>query len=296
MIPGSATSRFLHFLTPTKVGTLESRPSKRTRHRPFCCFPQGNTTPLIVADSSSTATRNSPHKLYHSKGAYRSNHELESLCMDGNVEAALQLFDQLLKKGAPTQLPTLFLLLQACAESRSLALVRRADKLIMRSQSRSNTLVINRLASLYCKLGGTADARQMFDEMPQRKKPPKVSPNGQGSVDPKRREAYAKVRELHEEIRAAGYVPDTKYVLHDIDEEAKENALMYHSERLAIAYGLISTPPGTTLRIMKNLRICGDCHNAVKFMSKVVEREIIVRDNKRFHHFRDGICSCGDYW
>lgn len=112
----------------------------------------------------------------------------------------------------------------------------------------------------------------------------------------KKREAYEKVRELHVKIREVGYVPDTRFVLHDIEEEAKEEALMYHSERLAIAFGLITTPPGTTLRIMKNLRICGDCHNAVKIMSSVVQREIVVRDNKRFHHFRDGVCSCRDFW
>ncbi|PSS29341.1 Pentatricopeptide repeat-containing protein [Actinidia chinensis var. chinensis] len=93
-----------------------------------------------------------------------------------------------------------------------------------------------------------------------------------------------------------GYVPDTRYVLHDIDQEAKEQALLYHSERLAIAYGLISTPARTPLRIIKNLRVCGDCHNAIKIMSKIVGRELIVRDNKRFHHFKDGKCSCGDYW
>ncbi|KAI0497710.1 hypothetical protein KFK09_020944 [Dendrobium nobile] len=137
-----------------------------------------------------------------------------------------------------------------------------------------------------CKLGGTLHARQLLDEMPKQKI----------NLHPKKREAYEKARELHTAISEAGYMPDTRFVLHDIDEEAKEKSLMYHSERLAIAYGLIGTPPGTTLRIMKNLRICGDCHNAVKIMSKVVEREIIVRDNKRFHHFRDGMCSCGDYW
>lgn len=120
--------------------------------------------------------------------------------------------------------------------------------------------------------------------------------SNQKSELPKKSEAYVKLKSLGEEMKAAGYVPDTKYVLHDIDEEAKEKALMYHSERLAIAYGLISTPEGTTLRIIKNLRICGDCHNAIKIISKIVEREIIVRDNKRFHHFKDGKCSCGDYW
>ncbi|KAK1276298.1 Pentatricopeptide repeat-containing protein [Acorus gramineus] len=115
-------------------------------------------------------------------------------------------------------------------------------------------------------------------------------------ADPKRKAAYKKVRELHALMREVGYVPDTKYVLHDIDEEEKEKALMYHSERLAIAYGLISTSKGTTLRVMKNLRVCGDCHNAIKIMSKIVGREIVLRDNKRFHHFRDGECSCRDYW
>ncbi|CAI9100540.1 OLC1v1037664C1 [Oldenlandia corymbosa var. corymbosa] len=115
-------------------------------------------------------------------------------------------------------------------------------------------------------------------------------------IDPYKEGGNDKFRGLNGQMRDAGYVPDTRYVLHDIDEEAKEQALMYHSERLAIAYGLISTPARTTLRIIKNLRICGDCHNAIKIMSKVVGRELIVRDNKRFHHFRDGVCSCRDYW
>lgn len=113
---------------------------------------------------------------------------------------------------------------------------------------------------------------------------------------PYKEEGDMKFRGLTGQMREAGYVPDTRYVLHDIDEEEKEKALQYHSERLAIAYGLISTPSRTTLRIIKNLRICGDCHNAIKIMSKVVGRELIVRDNKRFHHFKDGKCSCGDYW
>nr|XP_034899949.1 pentatricopeptide repeat-containing protein At2g15690, mitochondrial isoform X3 [Populus alba] len=104
-----------------------------------------------------------------------------------------------------------------------------------------------------------------------------------------------KLKELRE-MKTGGYVPDTRYVLHDIDQEAKEQALLYHSERLAIAYGLISTPARMPLRIIKNLRVCGDCHNAIKIMSKIVGRELIVRDNKRFHHFKGGKCSCGDYW
>ncbi|CAK7352696.1 unnamed protein product [Dovyalis caffra] len=115
-------------------------------------------------------------------------------------------------------------------------------------------------------------------------------------AEPYKGEGYEKLKGLNGQMKEAGYVPDTRYVLHDIDEEAKEQALLYHSERLAIAYGLISTPARQTLRIIKNLRICGDCHNAIKIMSRIVGRELIVRDNKRFHHFKDGKCSCGDYW
>lgn len=104
------------------------------------------------------------------------------------------------------------------------------------------------------------------------------------------------LEELLEKMEKEGYVPDTSEVLHDVDEEYKKSLLYNHSERLAIAYGILSTPEGTTICITKNIRVCNDCHTAIKFMSNIVHREIIVRDNSRFHHFKDGNCSCQDYW
>ncbi|XP_010249164.1 PREDICTED: putative pentatricopeptide repeat-containing protein At5g13230, mitochondrial isoform X2 [Nelumbo nucifera] len=101
---------------------------------------------------------------------------------------------------------------------------------------------------------------------------------------------------LKMKIKNAGYVPNCNVVLLDVEEDEKERLLWVHSERLALAFGLVSTPPGSPIRIIKNLRICIDCHAAIKFVSKVVQREIIVRDMNRFHHFNNGICSCGDYW
>ncbi|KAK9148455.1 hypothetical protein Scep_007212 [Stephania cephalantha] len=98
------------------------------------------------------------------------------------------------------------------------------------------------------------------------------------------------------EDQEKGFVPDTDVVLHDLDVEVKEQILSHHSEKLAIAFGLISTPEKTTLMIMKNLRICNDCHYAIKYISMIVDREIVVRDATRFHHFKDGSCSCRDYW
>ncbi|EXB53614.1 hypothetical protein L484_005164 [Morus notabilis] len=108
---------------------------------------------------------------------------------------------------------------------------------------------------------------------------------------------YTYLEKLRLEMRKLGYVPNTKFVLHDVEsEEHKEYALSTHSEKLAVVFGLLKLSKGATIRVFKNLRICGDCHNAFMFMSRVVEREIVVRDGKRFHHFRNGECSCGNYW
>ncbi|XP_030512178.1 putative pentatricopeptide repeat-containing protein At1g68930 [Rhodamnia argentea] len=106
----------------------------------------------------------------------------------------------------------------------------------------------------------------------------------------------AELDKLTARIIEEGYVPDMSPVLHDVEESEKLKMLNRHSERLAIAFGLIYIPSGLPIRIFKNLRVCGDCHNATKYFSKVTQREIIVRDAVRFHLFRDGTCSCGDFW
>ncbi|XP_009104399.1 pentatricopeptide repeat-containing protein At3g62890 [Brassica rapa] len=108
---------------------------------------------------------------------------------------------------------------------------------------------------------------------------------------------YAMLDEVMQRLREeAGYVLDTREVLLDLDEEGKVKALSYHSEKLAIAFCLMKTRSGTPVRIIKNLRICGDCHLVMKLISKLYGREIVVRDCNRFHHFRNGSCSCRDYW
>ncbi|XP_068635133.1 pentatricopeptide repeat-containing protein At3g63370, chloroplastic [Aristolochia californica] len=114
---------------------------------------------------------------------------------------------------------------------------------------------------------------------------------------PQTTEIYSKLGEITKKLQTeGGYVADTKYVLHDLSEEEKVKRLSGHSERLAIAFGLINTNKGTPIRITKNLRVCGDCHQFTKLVSKLYEREIVVRDSNRFHHFENGTCSCGDFW
>lgn len=101
---------------------------------------------------------------------------------------------------------------------------------------------------------------------------------------------------LLEKMEKMGYVPDRSCVLQNVEEEDKELFLHSHSERLAITFALLNTQPGSTIQIVKNLRVCADCHIATKLISKITSRRIIVRDANRFHHFEDGICSCNDYW
>nr|GMD75207.1 pentatricopeptide repeat-containing protein At1g08070, chloroplastic [Ipomoea batatas] len=113
---------------------------------------------------------------------------------------------------------------------------------------------------------------------------------------PESEKIYEMLEEVDKLLEMAGHVPDTSQVHRDVDEEWKEGVLSQHSEKLAISFGLISTKPGTTLRIFKNLRVCSNCHSATKLISKIFNREIIARDRSRFHHFKDGSCSCKDYW
>ncbi|XP_043723145.1 pentatricopeptide repeat-containing protein At3g47530 [Telopea speciosissima] len=113
---------------------------------------------------------------------------------------------------------------------------------------------------------------------------------------PRKVEIYEMLDEIGKQLKIAGYVADMSAELHNLGMEEKGNALSYHSEKLAIAFGVLATPPGTTIRVAKNLRICVDCHNFAKILSGVYNREVIIRDRSRFHHFREGYCSCGDYW
>ncbi|XP_010260583.1 PREDICTED: pentatricopeptide repeat-containing protein At3g26782, mitochondrial isoform X2 [Nelumbo nucifera] len=113
---------------------------------------------------------------------------------------------------------------------------------------------------------------------------------------PQHDEIYDYLEKLSVKMQEVGYIPDTTSVLHDVDQEEKESILRIHSEKLAVAFGIMNTVPGMTIQVIKNLRVCGDCHTAIKLISKIVNREIVVRDSNRFHHFKDGQCSCGDYW
>lgn len=164
------------------------------------------------------------------------------------------------------------------------------------------------LANIYATAGRWDDARKMRILMKSKgllKDPGRSSIEIQGIVHefyagdkshPRTDDIYRMLDEITSRLKLVGYVPNTNPVLFDIEEEEKENAVSYHSEKLAIAFGLISTDASSPIRIVKNLRVCHDCHTAAKFISKLFNREIILRDRNIFHYFKGGSCSCRDYW
>ncbi|KAL2906377.1 Pentatricopeptide repeat-containing protein ELI1 chloroplastic [Bienertia sinuspersici] len=181
-----------------------------------------------------------------------------------------------------------------------------AEFLVSRNLASDGTYVL--LSNMYAGAGnwdGVAKVRAMMREKGIQKEPGCSSIEVNNKVHeflagdmrhPKSKDIYMMLEELNKWLEAHGYSPQTETVLRDIEEREKEPSLRVHSERLAIAFGLISTSPGATIKIVKNLRVCSDCHTVTKLISKITGRRIVVRDRNRFHHFENGICSCGDYW
>ncbi|CAN1230113.1 Pentatricopeptide repeat-containing protein DOT4, chloroplastic [Linum grandiflorum] len=116
------------------------------------------------------------------------------------------------------------------------------------------------------------------------------------SSHPEIRPIEALLEEIRNKMKEEGFSPKLRYALRNGDDAEKEMALCGHSEKLAMAYGMLNLPPRTVIRVFKNLRICRDCHETAKFVSKSYGKEIIVRDSNFFHHFKDGSCSCRGFW
>ncbi|RVW39203.1 Pentatricopeptide repeat-containing protein, chloroplastic [Vitis vinifera] len=199
-------------------------------------------------------------------------------------------------------------LLGACRKHGTVELGERVGKILLELEPQ-NSGRYTLLSNIYAKAGRWEEVGEVRKLMKERgiKTTPGTSiiDLGRGEVHkfiigdgshPQVKDIYQMLDKVKERLQMEGYEPDPSQVLFDIDEEEKETAVWQHSEKLAIGFGLINTSPGTTIRIVKNLRVCEDCHSATKLISQVYNREIIVRDRIRYHHFRNGACSCKDFW
>jgi len=187
--------------------------------------------------------------------------------------------------------------------------VERAERIFPKALALEpkNTSLHVLMANIYAAAGRKKDlahVRQNIKEHHLHKIPGRSWLSIQGEVHafvagdtshPQIARIHAYSRELHEKMKEMGYTPDLDVVLHDETDEWKEKHLCTHSERLAIVCGLLNLPPSQPIRVLKNLRVCPDCHAATKSIAAVSQRTIILRDASRFHHFTpDGKCSCND--
>ncbi|CAO2829809.1 unnamed protein product [Amaranthus hypochondriacus] len=197
--------------------------------------------------------------------------------------------------------------LGACVIHKNVELGRVAAEQVLKMEPHDETAYVL-LSNIYASLkrwGNVAYVRKNMKKKGVKKEPGLSWVEIQGNIHyftvgdtshPDVRLIRGMLEWLRVRINREGYIANCNVVLLDVEDEEKERLVWSHSERLALAFALVRTPLGSTVRILKNLRICADCHAAVKLVSKVVQREIVVRDINRFHHFENGVCSCGDYW
>ncbi|KAL0921473.1 hypothetical protein M5K25_008549 [Dendrobium thyrsiflorum] len=230
---------------------------------------------------------------------------VDILARAGELVEAEELINQMPMEPDPVVWSAL---LGACRKHGETNIGRKAaQKLLELEPSNSVGYVI--MSNLYCatrSFGDAAFVRKGMKECGVKKEPGlswiEVGDHVHefsvgGHRHPHREEILVELRRLVIKLKEMGYVADTRLVLHEIDEEHKEEHLLNHSEKMALVFGLMNASSNwDCLKIMKNIRICEDCHNFIKLTSKYAGREIVVRDSNRFHHFTDGTCSCGDYW
>ncbi|XP_022893924.1 pentatricopeptide repeat-containing protein At3g62890-like isoform X2 [Olea europaea var. sylvestris] len=199
-------------------------------------------------------------------------------------------------------------LLSACRVHRNTYLGERIVNHIGQLDSQSQRGAEILLSNLYASLGKWDSVSIVRHEMSKQKNQSDIGCSWievNGSIHefrvadhlhPQIIEIREKLSEILKGAGLVGYAANINHVSFDLSDEEKEQAVAWHSEKLAIAFAFISTAPKTSIRVVKNLRTCEDCHSALKAISKVYNRQIIVRDRSRFHTFRDGKCSCNDYW
>ncbi|KAK9142119.1 hypothetical protein Syun_011519 [Stephania yunnanensis] len=90
---------------------------------------------------------------------------------------------------------------------------------------------------------------------------------------------YAQLDSISRKIKAMGLDSHKSELC--IEEEEKEEICGVHSEKLAIAFALFSSPDSLScIRIIKNFRMCGDCHRTAKLVSLIHRQEIYVHDSR----------------
>lgn len=198
-------------------------------------------------------------------------------------------------------------LLSACKVYKNIELVEEVSNKIksLGPESPGNFVLLSNIYSSMGRWGDAAEIRVMQKGLGFKKSPGSSWIEVNGTVHafvggdqshPQSAKINEKLLQLLSEMKKLGYCAESDFVYQDVEEEEKEHILLYHSEKLAVVFGLLNLIDNKPILITKNLRVCGDCHAALKYITIITNRDITLRDTVRFHHFHNGTCSCGDFW
>lgn len=232
---------------------------------------------------------------------------VDLLARAGNIDEALDLVSNMPMK--PDVVIWRSLLDACCKERASVVLSEEVAKQIIESEGGICSGVYVLLSRVYAsasRWNGVGLVRKLMTDKGVTKEPGCSSIEIDGiaheffagdTSHPQTEQIYRVLDLIDEKLKSRGYTPDySQAAMVDELDDGKRHSLRLHSERLAIALGILNLKPGMPIRVFKNLRVCKDCHEVTKLISSIFNVEIIVRDRARFHHFKDGSCSCMDYW
>ncbi|XP_072965470.1 putative pentatricopeptide repeat-containing protein At3g15130 [Typha angustifolia] len=202
-------------------------------------------------------------------------------------------------------------LLSACRVHRDLAIGKEVGDILLR-MDRDNPVNYVMMSNIFAEVGDWRESQRLRETV-KRKRLKKQGGCSWVEINKEVHYFYGgddchpltdKVRKVLKEVEKRmkeelGYSFGVSFALHDVEEESKEESLRVHSEKLAIGLWLACKGMDKSeevIRVYKNLRVCGDCHEFIKGLSKVLGKVLVVRDANRFHRFERGVCSCKDYW
>ncbi len=113
------------------------------------------------------------------------------------------------------------------------------------------------------------------------------------TVKPQARKLLVQYLELFK--KKYNYSPNFKCVTKRGTKKELENSLLVHSEKLVTATLLLEQGEHKIM-VTKNLRMCEDCHEFSKHLSKETKRRIVINDRSMVHEFVDGKCSCNEHY
>ncbi|KAB2616514.1 pentatricopeptide repeat-containing protein [Pyrus ussuriensis x Pyrus communis] len=191
---------------------------------------------------------------------------VDILGRSGNLEEATELIEKM--PIAPTA-SVWGALLGACGLHGNVELAEKACSHMLELDPRNHGAYVL-LSNIYAKTGKWEEVsglRQRMRDAGIKKEPGCSAIEVNGIVHeflvgdnshPLCKEIYSKLDEIAGRLKSNGYVPNKSHLLQFVEEEdMKNHALILHSEKLAIAFGLISLSPSQPIQVFTTSETAG---------------------------------------